>query len=108
MKFFFLPNQLIRATKSCLLIWALKISKLFSKMLMSRALTRGQKLLKIGIFMKIDCFLLKYFYIQLLACSVIYPWKDLLTLRRMVYTSGAQRPARAAPPPPRPRAGGAP
>src|SRR6218665_1376471 len=47
---FFLPNQLIRATESCLFIWVLKISKSFSEIVMSRALTRGLKLLKIGIF----------------------------------------------------------
>src|SRR6218665_2520427 len=46
----FLPYQLTGATESCLLIWALKIPKSFSKTLMSRALTRGLKLLKIGIF----------------------------------------------------------
>jgi len=31
----FLPYKLLRATKSCLLIWALKISKSFSTFLMS-------------------------------------------------------------------------
>src|SRR6218665_3315336 len=50
MGIFFLPNQLIRATESCLFIWALKVSKSFSEILMSCALTRGLKLLKIGIF----------------------------------------------------------
>src|SRR6218665_2361982 len=58
---FFLPYQLIRATESCLLTWASKISKLFPKMLMSRALTRGLKLLKIGIFHENQLFSVKIF-----------------------------------------------
>src|SRR6218665_1307281 len=58
---FFLPNQLIRATESCLFIWVLKISKSFSEILMSRALTRGLKLLKIGIFHKNRLFSVEIF-----------------------------------------------
>src|SRR6218665_1898000 len=79
----FLPNQLIRATESCLLIWALKISKLFPKSLMSRALTRGVKLQKIGIFHENRLFSVEIFLYSTTS-MLCHPWKDLLTLRRMV------------------------
>src|SRR6218665_3583468 len=58
---FFPPNQLIRATESCLFIWVLKVSKSFSENLMSRALTRGLKLLKIGIFHENQLFSVEIF-----------------------------------------------
>jgi len=59
--------------------------KVFSKILMSFTAPRGLKLPKIEIFHENGLFSVIIFYNQLVACPVIFYWKELLKLRRMVY-----------------------
>ena len=77
--------RIVASINKIKLPFALTKLKSFSKILMYSTASRGQKLLKIRIFHENGLFSVRMFYDQPLACPVVYYWKELSKLIRMVF-----------------------